>query len=81
MNHEDQIPPFENVKSLIESTPLANLTPPRERKLRNGNLDPFAFVDACESARDQGPAETAVLEELQRLEFLHFLKHLCVPFL
>lgn len=56
---------------------LAERNPDLAAKLAaKGVWDPFKFVDACEAA-ESGRGDGEVLKEIQRIEFVALLKHLC----
>ena len=60
----------EKSKSLAKST-SENLA---ARIIRNGEWDAFAFIDACEEARDGSDSVVKYLQELQRIETESLLK-------
>ena len=49
------------------------------RLVKNGDWNPFAFVDACEEAGGRAVSEsrTSLLREVQRIEFETLLEHFC----
>lgn len=51
----------------------------RDRLVRNGTWDPFAFIDACEAAAEHPPDSEfrRALEEIQHFEMLHLLVQSC----
>jgi hypothetical protein len=40
------------------------------------NWDPFAFIDACQTARLSAPGDEAFLRKLQKIEFASLLDHI-----
>lgn len=67
-------PAFEEIAS--GSAPLLQGQPdPILKLVRNGQWDPFAFIDACEKSSSSEERQ-AVLREVQRIEFTALLRHL-----
>ncbi|HEV7927830.1 MAG TPA: hypothetical protein VGR14_20945 [Verrucomicrobiae bacterium] len=52
----------------LEKRVLARIVPRQE-------LDPFAFIDACERSRRSAPEEEPFLRQIQKIEFEALLEH------
>ncbi len=62
----------EAVRALPQAETLAAIV---QKVTANGRWDPFAFVDACEQASQQGDAMVQACEQIQMVEFQLLFKY------